>query len=114
MDMNSSEAMPPDLTDAGMNMTNLTVAYNFLQDILDYTGFQPEDQTIDEAFWYGIVIVIGIAAIFNLIQWATLRLRYLGSQLTPNGIESAPLPQIGPVLLRLLIPSQSSSQRSRP
>jgi ferric-chelate reductase len=104
MDMNSSEAMPPDLTDAGMNMTNLTVAYNFLQDILDYTGFQPEDQTIDEAFWYGIVIVIGIAAIFNFIQWATLRIRSIGSQLTLNVIESAPLPPTGLVLPRPPIP----------
>jgi hypothetical protein len=114
MDMNSSEAMPPDLTDAGMNMTNLTIAYNFLQDILDYTGFQPEDQTIDEAFWYGIVIVIGIAAIFNLIQWTTLKIRYLGSQLTPDVIESAAPPPIEPILPRPLIPSQRSSQRSRP
>jgi hypothetical protein len=110
MDMNSSEAMPPDLTDAGMNMTNLTIAYSFLQDILDYTGFQPEDETIDEAFWYGIVIVIGIAAIFNLIQWTTLRIRYVGSQLTPDVIESAAPPPIEPILPRPLIPSQSSSQ----
>ena len=69
--------MPPDLTDAGMNMTNYTVAYNFLQDILDYTAFQPIDEAISRAFWYGIVIVIGVAAIANLIQWGTLKARFV-------------------------------------
>jgi ferric-chelate reductase len=75
--MNDSMAMPPDLTDAGMNMTNYTVAYNFLQDILDYTAFQPMDEAISRAFWYGIVIVIGIAALANLIQWGTLKARFI-------------------------------------
>ena len=74
--MNDSMPMP-DLTDAGLNMTNYTVAYNFLQDILDYTAFQPIDEEISRAFWYGIVIVIGIAAIANLIQWGTLKARFV-------------------------------------
>ena len=75
--MNDSMPMGPDLTDAGMNMTNSTVAYNFLQDILDYSGFQPMDEAISRAFWYGIIIVIGIAAIANLIQWGTLKARFV-------------------------------------
>jgi len=75
--MNDSMPMPPDLTDAGMNMTNYTVAYNFLQDILDYTAFQSIDEAISRAFWYGIVIVIGIAAIANIIQWGTLKTRFV-------------------------------------
>ena len=74
--MNDSMPMP-DLTDAGMNMTNYMVAYNFLQDILDSTAFQPMDEAISRAFWYGIVIVIGIAAIANLIQWGTLKARFV-------------------------------------
>ena len=74
--MNDSMPMP-DLTDAGLNMTNYTVAYNFLQDILDYTAFQPIDEAISRAFWYGIIIVIGIAAIANLIQWGTLKARFV-------------------------------------
>jgi hypothetical protein len=74
--MNDSMPMP-DLTDAGLNMTNYTVAYNFLQDILDYTAFQPIDEAISRAFWYGIIIVIGIAAIVNLIQWGTLKARFV-------------------------------------
>jgi len=74
--MNDSMSMPNDLTDAGMNMTNYTVEYNFLQDILDYNGFQPIDEAISRAFWYGIVIVIGFAAITNIFQWATLKARF--------------------------------------
>jgi hypothetical protein len=69
--------MGPDLTDTGTNMTNYTVAYNFLQDILDYTEFQPMDEAISRAFWYVIVIVIAIAAIANLIQWSTLKARFV-------------------------------------
>jgi ferric-chelate reductase len=75
--MNNSMPMPPDLTDAGLNMTNYTVAYNFLQDILDYTAFQPMDEAVSRAFWYGIVIVIGIAGIANIIQWGTLKARFV-------------------------------------
>jgi hypothetical protein len=68
MDMNSSMPMPPDLSDAGMNMSNSTVAYNFLQDILDYDGFQEMDQGITRAYWYGICIVIGVFALANLVH----------------------------------------------
>jgi hypothetical protein len=76
MDMNDSMPMGPDLTDAGLNMSNTTVAYDFLQDILDYSGFQPMDQAITRAYWYGIAIVIAIAAVLNLTHWAILKARF--------------------------------------
>ena len=85
--MNDSMPMGPDLTDTGMNMTNYTVAYNFLQDILDYTGFQPLDEAISRAFWYGIVIVIGIAAIANIIQWTTLKARFVPNASISDALE---------------------------
>ena len=84
--MNDSMPMATDLSDAGMNMTNYTVAYNFLQDILDYTGFQPMNEAISRAFWYGIVIVIAIAAIANFIQRATLHARFVPHNSFSNSI----------------------------
>ncbi|KAL7269290.1 ferric-chelate reductase Frp1 [Rhizina undulata] len=65
----------PDLSDAGMDMTNYTVAYDFLQAILDDSILQPYDYAVARAFWYGIVIVIAIAAVANLTSWATLKAR---------------------------------------
>jgi ferric-chelate reductase len=79
MDMNSGPVPTagPDLSDAGMDMTNYTVASNFLQDILDDSILQPSDYAIARAFWYGIVIVIAIAAICNLTNRAILHFRYV-------------------------------------
>jgi hypothetical protein len=76
MDMDSGDMDMGDLSDVGMNMSNTTVAYDFLQDILDYTDFQPMDQSVALAFWYGVAIVIGIVAACNMIQWLTLKARF--------------------------------------
>jgi len=78
MGMSSDDAMftaGPDLSSAGMDMSNETMASDFLVALLDDTLLQPGDWTIVEAFWYGIIIVIAISAIINLIKWATLRTR---------------------------------------
>jgi hypothetical protein len=77
MDMNSGAAPTagPDLSDAGMDMTNYTVAYNFLQDILVDSDLQPYDYAVSRAFWYGIVIVIAIFAAANLTRRLTLNAR---------------------------------------
>lgn len=78
MDISSDDAMPvagPDLSSAGMDMSNETMASDFLVALLDDTLLQPGDWTIAEAFWYGIIIVIATSAIINLTKWATLRTR---------------------------------------
>jgi len=67
------------LSDAGLNMSNVTVAYDFLQDILDYDAFEPLDQAIARAFWFGIIIVITIAALVNFTQYLTLKARFVYS-----------------------------------
>ena len=64
------------LSDAGMNMTNSTVAMDFLGEILDDSDLQPVDIAISQAFWYGITAVIGIATFFNLFWTAVLKARY--------------------------------------
>jgi len=80
MDMGMGmDNMTGPLTDAGMNMSNITVAYDFLQDILNMAPFQPMDQAVAEAFWYGIIIVITIGALVNFTQYLTLKARFFSA-----------------------------------
>ncbi|KAJ6102670.1 hypothetical protein N7486_005097 [Penicillium sp. IBT 16267x] len=78
MDMNMDSGMlsgGPDLTDAGLDMSNYTVASDFLAALLDDSILQPLDYAIARAFWYGIVIVIVLVGLAHRIQWAILKLR---------------------------------------
>lgn len=78
MAMSSDDAMSmagPGLSNAGMDMSNETMASDFLMALLDDTLVQPGDWTMAVAFWYGIIIVIATSAIINLTNWATLRTR---------------------------------------
>ncbi|MCJ1479029.1 hypothetical protein MMC13_007713 [Lambiella insularis] len=78
MDPNSDSAMPtagPGLSDMGMNMSNYTVASDFLAALLDDDDLQPLDWAITGAFWYGILVVIFIATFTNFTTWATLKTR---------------------------------------
>jgi ferric-chelate reductase len=49
---------------------------DFLGEILDDSDLQISGNAFARYFWYGVVVVIGIAAIFNIIQKVTLQLRY--------------------------------------
>ncbi|KAJ5546358.1 hypothetical protein N7494_003943 [Penicillium frequentans] len=75
MDMDSGMSGGPDLTDEGLNMSNSTVASNFLDALLDDTTLQQTDYAIARAFWYGIVIVIVLVGVAHWTQWALLKLR---------------------------------------
>lgn len=75
MDMDSSMSGGPGLTDVGLDMSNYTVASDFLAALLDDTTLQQSDYAIARAFWYGLVIVIVLAGIVNWSQWGLLKLR---------------------------------------
>ncbi|KAJ5802895.1 uncharacterized protein N7503_005345 [Penicillium pulvis] len=75
MDMDSGMSGGPDLTDEGLDMSNSTVASDFLDALLDDTTLQQTDYAIARAFWYGIVIVIVLVGIAHWTQWALLKLR---------------------------------------
>ena len=70
----NSSSMP--LNDTGVDFSNMTQAMDFLGEILNDTEFQVTGNAFARYFWYGIVVVIGIAAGFNIIQKTTLRMRY--------------------------------------
>ncbi|KAJ5719388.1 hypothetical protein N7493_007843 [Penicillium malachiteum] len=75
MDSDSSISGGPDLTDVGLDMSNSTVASEFLDALLDDTTLQVSDYAIARAFWYGIVIVIVLVGVAHWTQWAILKLR---------------------------------------
>ena len=62
---------------AGYDLTNATQAMDFLSQMLDDSILQIYGEEYARNFWYGVVVVIGLAAILNLIWRVELKLRYL-------------------------------------
>ena len=77
MGMGDGDGMDMPLNDTGVDFSNMTHAENFLAEILDDTDFQVIGNAYARYFWYGVVVLIGISAIFNLIQRTTLRIKYV-------------------------------------
>jgi len=78
MDMPMDNGSPTTLTplnDSGVDFSNFTQAYNFQQEILDDTILQVIANGYARDFWYGIVVVIGIATIFNVTRKVLLWMR---------------------------------------
>ena len=63
------------LNASGVDFANETQAFNFLQEILDDTILQPIGTAAARKFWYGVVTVIGVAALSNLAWLTTLQSR---------------------------------------
>ena len=63
------------LNSSGIDFGNETQAMDFLGEILDDTELQIDGNTFARYFWYGVVVVIGIAAVCNIIQRSTLQVR---------------------------------------
>jgi ferric-chelate reductase len=76
MDNGSSSSMTlTPLNDSGVDFSNFTQAYNFQLEILDDTILQIIANQYATDFWYGIVVVIGIATIANMMRKVLLRIR---------------------------------------
>ena len=71
------DGMDIPLNDTGVDFSNMTQAEDFLGEILDDTEFQVIGNAYARYFWYGVVVLIGICAIFNMIQKTILRMRYV-------------------------------------
>lgn len=72
--MSGSDSMTP-LTTAGVDFSNATQAGDFLDDLLDDSVLQVTGNAYARYFWYGVVVVIGLATILNLFQYTTLKIR---------------------------------------
>jgi ferric-chelate reductase len=62
----TASSSPSAVSTVGMNMSNETVQMDLLIDILYDTELQVTSNSYATRFWYGIIVVIGIAAAFNL------------------------------------------------
>lgn len=65
------------LNATGVGFSNDTQAMDFLGEILDDSDLQISGDAYARYFWYGVIIVIAVAAIFNIVQMTILKLRYL-------------------------------------
>ena len=73
--MGSGSSSLAPLNDSGVDFSNFTQAYDFQQEILDDSILQVIANSYARYFWYGIVVVIGIATVFNIGRKFHLRMR---------------------------------------
>ena len=95
MDMDTSMPMPAmgddsssALNASAVDFSNHTQAMDFLEQLLDDSDLQISGNAYATYFWYGIAVVLAIAAIFNIVQKITLRLRYANSLTIRNGMHA--------------------------
>jgi len=69
-----SSSLTP-LNDSGVDFSNFTQAYDFQQEILDDSILQVIANANARYFWYGIVVVIGIASLANIARKSHLHMR---------------------------------------
>jgi hypothetical protein len=75
MDSGSATSPATPLNDTGVDFSNETQAVDFLSQILDDSLFQVVDNGFARDLWYGLVVFIGIVAIFNIFQVAARKMR---------------------------------------
>ncbi|UKZ82761.1 hypothetical protein TrVFT333_010557 [Trichoderma virens FT-333] len=86
MDMGSdSPSSSAALTPAGVDFSNETQAFDFLQEILDDSILGAVGNQYARYFWYGVVVVIGMASFCNLVQSCVLRMRLRRSARNRSG-----------------------------
>lgn len=66
----------PSLNTSGVDFSNQTQAFTFLQEILDDTYLQIDGGNVSQIFQYGMVVAVGAAAICNMVSRLRLSSRY--------------------------------------
>ena len=64
------------LNASGVDFSNSTEASTFLGQVLDDTTFQVDGNMYARNFWYGVCVMIGICAFFNIAQKVTFNMRF--------------------------------------
>lgn len=70
-----SSSMQAPLSAQGIDFSNDTQASGFLDDLLDDSSLQISGNAYARYFWYGVVVVIALAAMVNLFRFIALRNR---------------------------------------
>ena len=76
MGVTSGGSSPGILNATGVDFSNDTQAMDFLGQMLNDTYFQVVGNEYARYFWYGIVVVIGVAAVYNAVWRRTLQTRW--------------------------------------
>lgn len=63
------------LSSAGVNFSDPDQASDFLGALLDDTELQIIGNSYARYFWYGVVVVVGLASIFHWARWLVLQMR---------------------------------------
>ncbi|TVY19818.1 Ferric/cupric reductase transmembrane component 7 [Lachnellula arida] len=87
MSSTATDTSPTALSTVGLDMTNETVKMDYLTQLLDDTVLQVTSNHYATIFWYGIVVVIVLAAIFKFVLRMMARSRLKGAaadKRTPN------------------------------
>ncbi|TVY90800.1 Ferric/cupric reductase transmembrane component [Lachnellula willkommii] len=79
MSSTATDTSPTALSTVGLDMTNETVKMDFLTQLLDDTVLQVTSNHYATIFWYGIVVVIVLAAIFKFVLRMMARSRLRGA-----------------------------------
>lgn len=77
MDMGGDSPSSSPLNATGVDFSNETQAFDFLQEILDDSTLGAIGNQYARYFWYGIVVVIGIASLCNIAQRSVLWMRWV-------------------------------------
>jgi hypothetical protein len=75
MDMSGGASSLGSLNASGVDFSNETQAFNFLQEVLDDSALQIVGNRYARYFWYGIVVVVGVAAICQTVWKVILHTR---------------------------------------
>ena len=76
MGVTSGGSSPGILNATGVDFSNDTQAMDFLGQMLNDTYFQVVGNKCARYFWYGIVVVIGVVAVYNAVWRRTLQTRW--------------------------------------
>lgn len=73
--MNGPSSFTP-LTTDGVDFSNRSQALGFLTEVLDDSYFQIDGKAYARYFWYGMLVLIGLASLVYVLDLATQRARY--------------------------------------
>ena len=65
--VSTASSLPSAVLIVGMGMSNETVQMEILMEILYDTELQVTSNSYATRFWYGIIVIVSIAVIFNLV-----------------------------------------------
>ena len=95
MDMGGGDSSSGPLSATGVDFSDPDQASEFLEALLNDDQLKVIGNAYARYFWYGVIVVIGIASLFKIARWLTLQMRYvvvrgIHAARTDFGVDSEP------------------------